>query len=94
MSSGEFKLQKAVFPVLENFDFETSCDITEFKLVRVPKRGDATVVFNKSGRYSSESIALVQKAKASDKFYFENIRCKCPGDPRTRDLGVMIFKIN
>ena len=94
MSSGEFKLEKAVFPVLENFDFETSCDITEFKLVRVPKRGDATVVFNKSGRYSSESIALVQKAKASDKFYFENIRCKCPGDPRTRDLGVMIFKIN
>ena len=94
MSSGEFKLQKGVFPVLENFDFEAECEIEEFKLVRVPKRGDATVVFNNGGRYSTESKGLVSKARASDKFYFENIKCRCPGDVRSRDLGVMVFKIN
>ena len=94
MSSGEFKLQRAVFPILENFDFETECEIEEFRLVRVPKRGDAIVVYNKGGIYSPESIALVEKARPSDKFYFENIKCKCPGDIRLRDLGVMVFRIN
>ena len=93
MSRGEFKLQKGLFAVLENFDFEASCDIKEFKLVRVPKRGDATVVINKGGRYTSKATALVQKTKTSDKFYFEDIKCKCPGDTRLRDLGLMLFHI-
>ena len=94
MSSGEFRLQKGVFPVLENFDFETECKMVGFRLVRVPKRKDATIVINKSGTYTQESKALVQKAVPGDKFYFENIQCKCPGDVSLRDLGVMAFEIN
>ena len=94
MSSGEFKLQRGVFPVLENFDFEAECKIQEFRLVRVPRRSDVTVIINKGGLYSQQSKALIQKAKAGDKFYFENIKCKCPGDTRSRDLGAMVFKIN
>ncbi len=93
MSSGEFKLQPGVFAVLENFDFEAECQIEEFTLVRVPKREDPRVSFNKGGRYNAESKALVAKAKTTDKFFFEDIKCKCPGDVRSRDLGVMVFKI-
>jgi len=94
MSSGEFKLQKGVFPVLENFEFEAECKIQEFRLVRVPKRNDVTVVMNSGGIYSQQSKATVEKARAGDKYYFENIKCKCPGDIRSRDLGAMLFKIN
>ena len=94
MSSGEFKLQRAVFPVLENFDFKADCTIEEFKMVRVPKRDDAIVSFNKGGRYSPESKALAERARPGDKYYFENIKCKCPGDVRLRDLGIMVFRIN
>lgn len=93
MSKGEFRIQKGLFAVLENFDFEASCDIKEFKLVRVPKGGDATVVINKGGRYTSEAQALVEKAKTRDKYYFEDIKCTCPGDTRPRDLGLMLFHI-
>lgn len=93
MSSGEFKLQGGVFSVLENFDFETECPIAEFRLIRIPKRGDAGVVVNRGGRYSSETKALVDRASLGDSYYFENIKCKCPGDTRTRDLGAMVFKI-
>ncbi len=93
MSSGEFKLQKGVFPVLKNFDFKAECTIEEFKLVRVPKRDDPRVSVNKGWRYTDESKALVDKAKASDQYFFEDIKCTCPGDVRPRDLGVMVFKI-
>jgi len=62
-------------------------------LIRIPKRGDAGVVVNRGGRYSSETKALVDRASLGDSYYFENIKCKCPGDTRTRDLGAMVFKI-
>ena len=93
MSSGEFKLQNGLFAVLENFDFKAECSIEEFRLVRVPKRTDAKVSVNAGGTFSAKSKALVEQAIPSDKFYFEDIKCKCPGDSRLRDLGLMVFKI-
>jgi len=93
MGSGEFKLQPGVFPVLEGFDFDAKCDIAGFRLVRVPKRQDPQVAENRGGRFSADAKALVGKAKPSDKFFFENIKCKCPGDPAPRDLGGMVFNI-
>ncbi len=95
MGSGEFKLQPGVFPVLENFDFDAKCDIVGFRLVRVPKRQDPQVSDNKGGKFSQKSRDLIQKAKPSDKYFFENIRCKCPGDSQAgaRDLGGMVFNI-
>ncbi len=94
MGSGEFKIQPGVFPVLENFDFDAKCDIVGFRLVRVPKRQDPQVVDNRGGRYSGEAVNMVKKAKPTDKFFFENIKCRCPGDPAPRDIGTMVFNIN
>ncbi|MBT8233636.1 MAG: hypothetical protein HKN51_15205 [Saprospiraceae bacterium] len=93
MGSGEFKIQPGVFPVLENFDFDAKCNIVGFRLVRVPKRQDPIVSVNRGGKYTQESKGLIQKAKPSDKFFFEDIKCKCPGDPAPRDLGGMVFNI-
>ncbi len=93
MSSGEFRQQVGIYPVLENFDFEAECSIEEFRLVRVPKRDDVQLSINRGGRYTSESKSLIAKARATDTYYFEDIKCKCPGDSRLRDLGLMVFKI-
>jgi len=93
MSKAEFKLQKGLFAVLKNFEFETECQIKTFRLVRVPFRGDARVSLNVGGRYTAETKALVQEAVAKDKFYFEDIKCNCPGDVRPRDLGLTLFRI-
>lgn len=94
MGSGEFKIQPGVFPVLENFDFDAKCDIVGFQLVRVPKRQDPQVSDNRGGRYSGETMELVKKAKPTDKYFYENIKCRCPGDPAPRDIGTMVFNIN
>lgn len=93
MGSGEFKVQPGVFPVLENFDFDAKCEIAGFRLVRVPKRQDPQVAENRGGRFGSEAVNLVKKAKPTDKFFFENIKCRCPGDPAPRDIGQMVFNI-
>ena len=93
MPSGEFKIQPGVFPILENFDFDAKCGIKGFKLVRVPKRQDPQVVVNAGGKFTSDAKALVQKAKATDTYFFEEIKCQCPGDIAPRDLGGMVFKI-
>lgn len=95
MSSGEFKIQPGVFPVLENFDFDARCEIKGYRVIRVPKRQDPQVSDNPGGKYNAKTKALIGKATASDKYFFENIRCKCPGDSGagSRDLGGMVFNI-
>jgi len=93
MPSGQFKAQPGVFPVLEGFDFDAKCNITEFVVVRAPKRQDVEIKRNSSGRYSGDVAALIKKAKAGDRYFFENIKCKCPGDAASRNIGQMVFNI-
>jgi len=93
MPSGQFKVMPGVFPVLEGFDFDAKCAITEFVVVRAPKRQDVQIERNSGGKYSPSVKALVQKAKGGDKYFFENIKCKCPGDPAARNIGQMVFNI-
>ena len=93
MRSAEFKRQSGVYPVLENFDFKAECSIKEFRLVRVPRNDDPRVSINRGGIFSEESKALIAKAKATDTYFFEDIKCKCPGDSKLRNLGLMTFKI-
>ncbi len=93
MSPGEFKAQQGVLAVLDNFDFDAKCNISGFRLVRVAPRSDAEPSMNSGKRYNSKSMALVKKAKPGDRYFFEDIKCKCPGDKGPRALGDMSFRI-
>lgn len=93
MPSGAFKAQRGVIPKLEGFDFEAKCDIAGFQLVRVPRRADPEVAINRGGTYVADTKRIVGKAVAGDRFFFENIKCKCPGDIAPRDVGGMTFTI-
>ncbi len=93
MSPGEFKAQPGVLPVLENFDFNTKCTIKGYRLVRVAPRSDAEVRPNAGGKYVPNAKALIAKAKPGDRYFFEDIKCQCPGDAGPRDLGGMNFII-
>lgn len=93
MSNGEFKAQQGVFAILENFDFEAKCNVTGYRVVRSARRKDPVVAVNGGGRYTAESMRVIQQATPGDRYYFENIKCKCPGDPGPRDLGSMSFII-
>lgn len=94
MGSGEFKAQRGLAAVLENFDFDARCEILGYTLVRVPRRQDPQLEANKSGPYGAGARTLVDQAKAGDTYYFENVKAKCPGDGAGRDINTLVFKIN
>ena len=93
MGNGTFKAQRGVLAVLENFDFDARCDILGFNLVRVAKRQDPEAAINRGASYNSEARALVDKARPGDKYFFENVKAKCPGDPAGRKINDMVFNI-
>ena len=94
MGAGEFKAQKGLFAVLDNFDFDAKCEIIGYQLVRVPRRQDPLIAANKGGGYNAEARGVVDQAKAGDTYYFENVKAKCPGDASGRDINQLVFKIN
>ena len=93
MPNGQFKAQLGINPDLEGFDFDARCTISGFRLVRVAKRQDAETADNPGGKFKGAAASLIKKAKPSDKYFFENIKCKCPGDKAPRDLGTMVFNV-
>jgi hypothetical protein len=93
MSSGEFKVQSGVRAALDNFDFDARCTISGFRLVRVAPRQDPEFATNKGGKYGGDASRLVQKASPGDRFFFENVKCKCPGDIAQREINPMTFTI-
>jgi len=94
MGNGEFKLYSSIRGDLSNFDFDAKCSIKGFKLVYAPARQDPEISVNPGGKYNAKSQALAQKAKPGDKYYFEDIKCTCPGDKASRDLGALNVRIN
>ena len=93
ISSGEFKVNDGIIPRLEGFDFDARCNIESYRLVWAPRREDPRVSDNQGGRFTAETRALVDNAKPGDRYFIENVRCRCPGDTRPREINSMSFVI-
>ena len=94
MGAGEFKAQRGLLAVLENFDFDAKCEVIGYRVVRVPRRQDPMPATNRGGPYGGEARGVVDQAKAGDTYYFEDVKAKCPGDVAGRDINQLVFKIN
>lgn len=93
MGNGEFKAQGGVAAVLENFDFEAKCDMVGFEFTYYAKRQDPVSVSNSGARWGSQAQEMVNKAKPGDAYFFDDIKCKCPGDVAARNIGSIAVKI-
>lgn len=93
MGSGEFKAQGGLGAFLENFDFDARCEIQGYELVYQAARQDPVPSVNSGGRYNDKSLRLVQQAKPGDRYFFENVRARCPGDQAGRKINDLVFKI-
>jgi len=94
LNTGQFKSQKGIIPTLEGFDFDAKCNIEGFRLVRVPRRDDPKIAINAGAGYKDEAQNLVDQASPGDRYFFENVRCKCPGDVASREINPLTFTIN
>ncbi|MFZ1456958.1 MAG: GldM family protein [Saprospiraceae bacterium] len=93
IGNGTFKGYSSLIPLLENFDFDAKCNLGGFTLVRVPKRLDAEFAPNRGARIDGQAAALQSKAVPGDRYIFQDIKCKCPGDVADRNLGQLVFDI-
>jgi gliding motility-associated protein GldM len=93
MANGEFRAQGGIAAVLENFDFDAKCDIVGFEITYLPKRQDPISKQNSGARWGGDAQDMIQKAKPGDAYFFDDIKCKCPGDVAARNLGGLAYKI-
>ncbi len=93
MGTGEFRIQKGLDAYLKDFEFKTRCNIVGYTLTRHKKNDDPISNKNRGGNFDSKSRRLVDQVKPGDRYYFDDIFAKCPGDINGRQLPSMVFKI-
>lgn len=93
MPAGTFRGQLGVGAVLENFDFDATCQIQSYELTRVPNRADPVTERSTSARFGGRVMTLVEMAKPGDTYYIDDIKARCPGDGAGRPIGSLVFKI-
>jgi len=94
LNNGQLKVQKGIIPTLEGFDFDAKCNIEGFRLVRVPRRDDPKIAVNPGAGFKGDALKYINQASPGDRYFFENVRCKCPGDIASREINPLTFTIN
>lgn len=92
MPVAEFKAHRGIVPILENFDFQAKCKIDGFEVTRV-RQGTGVSEVNRGGAYQTGAQRLAQSAQRGDKFYFDNVKARCPGDVTGRTMNGLIFTL-
>ena len=87
MGNGEFKAQGGISALLENFDFDAKCEVVGFEVTYLPKRQDPITAINSGARWSGQVPDYIQKAKPGDAYFFDEVKCRCPGDAAARNIG-------
>lgn len=93
LGDGQFRAQRGVIATLPNFDFDARCEIAGFRLVRIARRQDPQIADNAGATFGPEAQRLVDQAAPGDRYFFENVRARCPGDATTRRINDMGFTI-
>lgn len=93
ISAEVFKKTEGVDAMLDRFDFDASCVVERYNMTVVPKQEDPVESINIGAKYNEKSKALLEKIKAGDIIYFDNVKCQCPGDAEVRAINSMVFKI-
>lgn len=89
----DFKNQKCLRALIENFDFDVSCEISSFNIQRIGMREDPVNVINQGEQFSEETLKLIQLAKPGDTYMFMDIKSKCKCDTTIRYIGSLIANI-
>jgi len=93
IGNGEFRAQGGIAAVLMHFDFDAKCEILGYSMQYISKRKGTVKLSNVGARWSEGVSNEISKASAGDIYMFEDIICKCPGDPAGRNLGGLAFLI-
>jgi len=93
MGSGEFKAQGGISAVITGVDICGNCEMISYEVTHSRKGQDPSTVTNMGARFTPQAQVLIQSAQSGDKYFFDEVKVKCPGDVAARDLGSMSFTI-
>jgi gliding motility-associated protein GldM len=93
IGSGEFKVQRGIAAILENFDFDANCTIQSFRVVYIARRQDAVPITNDGALFGAQAKDLINKAKPGDQYIFDDIKARCPGDEAGRKVNSITLSI-
>jgi hypothetical protein len=75
---------------LENFDFDLSFRIAEFRVSTVNEQGKVVEATSNDNKFTVEQKKILNQCIIGQKVYFENIKAKGP-DVEIRDIGTKVF---
>lgn len=90
--TAQFKVQRGVLAVLENFDFDIRFNVVSFEMTYAAKRQDLIVKTGTGPAFTSDMLQLISKARPGDVFYIDEIKVKGP-DGTTRKLPGIVFTL-
>jgi gliding motility-associated protein GldM len=93
IGNGEFKVQRGIAAILENFDFDANCTIQSFRVVYIARRQDAVIVQNDGALFGAQAKDVINKAKPGDQYIFDDIKARCPGDAAGRKVNSITLSI-
>ena len=93
ITPAEFIAQKGIVADLENFNFDANCEILGYTITFVRKGKDPVDFENKGGNINNNVINIIKTLGSGDTVYFENIKCKTPGDSNARKINSLVFRI-
>ncbi len=89
----DFKQQKKIHAELAGWPLEEQCEIMDYVVTRQSRSMEPKEVKNEGAHFSETTLELFEDIQPRDVVYFDNIRCKCPGDPAARKINAMVFKM-
>ncbi len=94
MPANRVQVQRGVIAKLENFDFDTKFYIQSFSFY-LTQRGEDVKSSRQSGAaFGNQIKAILQKAKAGDKLFIEDIRARGPGkNGELRKLAPIVINV-
>ncbi len=92
IKANDFKHQLGFFFPRYLADCIPRCTLTTYDVTLVRGNDDAVSVRDTGLVFNARTLALMQTARRGDVFYFDNMRCRCPGD-ENRAIGSLKFKI-
>ncbi len=79
--------------VIENFDYDAHCSITQFTLAIWPEKEDVVELVVRGNRIPETMLERLEKLPAGSKIFIFNPYAKCPGDSAPRVLGDLAFEV-
>lgn len=91
--TGAFSAQQGIYAKLIDFDFDARCKIVSYNVVYIPRGGDPIPVAVNGGAFNADAKGIINKASPGDRYAFEEIKTRCPGDNVSRKLPSFIVRI-